>query len=245
MKNRTFSKLGPAGRSTYAKSIIAFLLILHCFFYSFAQTDPDNYVWRNGNDMDFHFYCNDENGNRHKLVLEWRFNDYEGCQQTYRRLDHHWQANPYDKFYYKDPYADAIRTIAGGLRDIAYKEGLPVLDVLVSFVQSLEYDDVAENYCRYTFEGFLDGKKMCAEGSFLLSTLLRNCGYDAVLLEFKNEHHMAVGIAHRYDGPKFSGYYYSYNNTDYYYVETTSIRAIGSVPPGDFSTANVMTVYPH
>ena len=96
--------------------------------------------------------------------------------------------------------------------------------VAVSLVQRIPYDTetaYSSNYnyqtkrpVRYPYEVIYDNQGICEEKSRLLAFILREFGYDIVLFGFDNENHMSVGIKCEKQ--------YSYRNTGYCYIETTS-----------------------
>jgi len=114
---------------------------------------------------------------------------------------------------------------------------------LISFIQAIPYalDSVTtgfEEYPRYPIETLADGCGDCEDTAILAAALLYEMGYDVVLLEFPQ--HLALGIA---GGEKTMGAYYEYNDTKYFYVETTTIGwKIGEVP--DDIDSSIAMIHP-
>ncbi|MDG6256734.1 MAG: hypothetical protein QCH35_03955 [Methanomicrobiaceae archaeon] len=109
----------------------------------------------------------------------------------------------------------SVRT-TGGLDDDEY------LEIMTVFVQSLPYEsDDATGEPRFPVETIADGRGDCDDKSILLAGLLAREGYDVVLLFFKPEEHMAVGV--RADGC-------SYGTTGYAFIETTNVSFVGVAP---------------
>lgn len=142
-----------------------------------------------------------------------------------------------------DPYDDALITqVACVIRDAAreaqYTE-YETVEFALSFVQSLQYvsDTVGtgfDEWPKYPLETLVDEGGDCEDSSILFATLIRELGYNAVLLYFQqlngkpNTGHMAVGL---YSKPISGGTYWTSNGRDYYYVETTdSGWQIGELP---------------
>lgn len=107
------------------------------------------------------------------------------------------------------------------------------MSFLATFVQSLPYtsDSVTtghDEYVRYPLETLIDDGGDCEDTAILLAALLKELGYDVVLLSPPG--HMAVGVAvsagvvHSYTTIEVHGVHYAY-------VETTGDGwRIGEVP---------------
>jgi hypothetical protein len=96
--------------------------------------------------------------------------------------------------------------------------------IAISLVQNIPYD-LPTPASRTFYEVLYDQKGACGEKSELLAYLLNKLGYDAVLLEFPTDNHMAVGIK--------SPQEYSYQKSGYAFVETTEI-SIPTYSDGDY-----------
>ncbi len=107
-----------------------------------------------------------------------------------------------------------------------------MVELAVLFVQTIPYTkDIdstgLQEYPRYPIETLVEGTGDCEDHAILLAELLRSMNYDAILLEYRDEH-MAVGVA---DPGNTYGYHYIFNGKSYYYVETTATGwEIGEAP---------------
>ena len=107
-----------------------------------------------------------------------------------------------------------------------------MVELAVLFVQTIPYTtDIdstgLQEYPRYPIETLVEGTGDCEDHAILLAELLRSMNYDAILLEYRDEH-MAVGVA---DPGNTYGYHYTFNGKSYYYVETTATGwEIGEAP---------------
>lgn len=138
-------------------------------------------------------------------------------------------APAYYRAFIEDPhqdemYAELLHTLRAIRQEYRYSDD-EYLELLTVFVQSLPYDTVSgtrpDTPARFPVETLVDGTGDCDDKSLLLAGLLAREGYDAALLLFIPEHHMAVGVK---DGST------GYRNTGYLYVETTGVSLIGVVP---------------
>ena len=112
----------------------------------------------------------------------------------------------------------------------------------IDIVQSIPYvsDSVGtgwDDYTKFIEETMVDVRGDCEDTTVALAILLDGLGYNVVLVEFPN--HIGVGIAGDYEGS-----YISYENTQYYYIETTSEGwAIGDLPGDvDASVERISTI---
>lgn len=117
---------------------------------------------------------------------------------------------------------------------------LPYL--LFAFIQNFDYvDDLSSTshleYPKFPYETLYDGAGDCEDTSFLLAALLRELNYDTILITM--EHHMAIGIC----GNNLTGYFVSYNDKKYYYLETTSKNWEVGCLPTDYKKEKV-TILP-
>ena len=178
--------------------------------------------------------------------------DEEWLQRTYtwdfKNVEWSLNANISETIYefYKDKgrgtsrnYADFALTqedrafldqITGQIKDNSKASGYTGLDDamnVITFVQSIKYEeDTGSDYTRYPLETLVDEKGDCKDKAILGAAMLHEMGYDVVLLKFTS--HMALGIK---AGGDMQGKYYTYDGTNYYYVETTSPNwNIGDIP---------------
>lgn len=108
--------------------------------------------------------------------------------------------------------------------------------IAVSMVQNIDYDSEGLRTGgvkgKYPYEVLYTGCGVCSEKSILLAYILRELGYGVVIFHFKTEKHDAVGIK---CPPQ-----YSYRNTGYCFVETTS-PSIMTCSSGDYVVAGNST----
>jgi len=148
--------------------------------------------------------------------------------------------------YVTHPYDDAyISTIIEKFNEIAITNRLSEADkvnLVISFVQSLPYtyDNVSkgfDEYPRYPVETLVDMEGDCEDTSILAAALLDAMNYDVILINPPG--HMAVGV----NIPGTYGTYWSYNDEEYFYLETTEEGwEIGELPP-QFEDTNAY-IYP-
>jgi len=106
--------------------------------------------------------------------------------------------------------------------------------IAISLVQNIPYETSAvfdkENYqswsLKYPYDVLYEEEGLCGSKSDLLAFLLKELGYEVVILHYYAENHEAVGIK----CPKK----YSWNNTGYCFVESTQ-PAIISYSEGEYS----------
>jgi transglutaminase-like putative cysteine protease len=109
-----------------------------------------------------------------------------------------------------------------------------LVNLVVDFVQSLEYQPETGEYPKYPVETLMDGGGDCEDTSILLAAILDNLGLDCILLSPPG--HMAVGVA----VSGLTAKHYPYNGHNYYYVETTGVNwNVGAIPPAYAGTAKI------
>lgn len=125
--------------------------------------------------------------------------------------------------YVTHPFDDEyLKSVLGKLNVIAIQEDLTEsekVNLLISFVQSLPYtyDNVStpyDEYPRFPIETLIYGGGDCEDTSILTAALLYEMDYDVILINPPS--HMAVGI-----DIASTGSYWTFEETDYYYLETT------------------------
>jgi len=184
---------------------------------------------------------------------EWRYGGYtwtltlsipDSLYEYYKNLDR----PPISDYsvYVTHPYDDEyIKTIIEKFNFIAidkkYTEEEKI-NLVISFVQSLPYtsDEVTtpyDEYPRYPLETLVDQGGDCEDTSILVAAFLDKLNYDVILLGFPD--HMAAGVS-----IDTYGYYWTFNDKDYFYLETTSKGwEIGEIPP-EFSAYEYADTYP-
>lgn len=99
------------------------------------------------------------------------------------------------------------------------------INMVVDFVQSLQYQTETGEYPKYPIETLQDGGGDCEDTSILLAAILDKMGIDCVLLSPPG--HMAVGLAIT----GLTGKNYLWAGKKYFYVETTGKDwEIGAIP---------------
>lgn len=140
--------------------------------------------------------------------------------------------------FVSDPYDNQlISTISNEFKHIGNKYGLSdrqIVDLAMAFVQQLRYtpDEVATGFNQYTYypvQTLIDRGGDCEDTTILLAAILRDLGYESVLIALWDAEHMALGVK---GDPSISGTYYEYRGERYYYVETTGAGwGVGEMPP--------------
>ena len=103
------------------------------------------------------------------------------------------------------------------------------VDFVLSFVQSLPYtlDDVTTGYDefrRYAIETLIEGGGDCEDTTILAAAILRGLGESTALIFMPG--HIALGVS-----GDFTGTSLTYNDTKYYYCETTGTGwTVGVLP---------------
>ena len=127
-----------------------------------------------------------------------------------------------------------IENLAEQLRKGAYRSGLSENEIpylAISFIQSFPYvsDSISsgyDEYPRYPVETLLEQKGDCEDTAILVAVLLRQLGYGTALIVYDD--HVAVGVK---GGDSLEGYYFTVNNTRYFYLETTGTGwQVGDMP---------------
>lgn len=162
--------------------------------------------------------------------------------------------NPNFDAYVSDPFGDQyiseVVRIFGNLEDEHDLTKPEVVNVAVSFVQSMNYttDSVTSPFDQYTYypvETLVERGGDCEDSTILLAAILRELGYGCVLLGLHDAEpaHMALGVK---GDSSIPGTYYTYNDDRYYFVETTGEGwQIGEMPELKGSTsADIISITP-
>jgi len=135
--------------------------------------------------------------------------------------------------YVSDPRDDnVLQAFVAKLEETAI--GLTVwerLNLVIALVQSIPYTGESCEYPRYPLEMLVDQSGDCEDAAILIAALVKQMGFDVVLLAFLEEHHMAVGI--RVLPPQHEDLRaYESNGHLYFYLEPTTLGwEIGHIPP--------------
>lgn len=130
-----------------------------------------------------------------------------------------------------------IQTLADELEDMAEEKNFDsreTVEFAASFVQdsgciAYSLEGAEGEYPKYPLETLYEKEGDCEDSSILLAAILQLMTYDAVLVNFppadgEDAGHMGVGVA-----GDFSGTYYRYEDTRYYYLETTDLWNLGEI----------------
>ena len=148
--------------------------------------------------------------------------------------------------YVDDPRDDnVLRDFVAKLEETA--TGLNVwerLNLVIALVQSIPYVGESCEYPRYPLEMLIDQQGDCEDAAILTAALVKQMGFDVVLLAFLEESHMAVGI--RVLPPRYEDLQaYEWNGDLYFYLEPTSLGwAIGQIPPTYRSQPTIIGLQP-
>jgi hypothetical protein len=153
--------------------------------------------------------------------------------------------------YVSDPRDDEqLALLITKLEQIAVAAGLTPwesLNLIIAFLQSFTYAVEEKEYPRYPIETLIDGRGDCEDFAILAAAILRQMGFDVVLLAYTAERHFAIGL--RVTLPDTAECQaYEWAGDTYYYVETTSTGwEIGEIPRDFVSRPhiiNVVSVFP-
>ncbi len=157
---------------------------------------------------------------------------YQGAKQSDKNAvlhteleDEEWLPGYYRAFTEDDDLEvlyDALLIALQDIRDLRQLDDDEYLELITVFVQSIPYrTDDRTTEPKFPVETIVEKKGDCDDKSLLLAGLLSREGYDAALLYFDEENHMAVGI--RCPG-------YEFRSTDYAIIETTNVTLVGIAP---------------
>lgn len=205
----------------FSRAVCVFLLLvalsLPLALDAFAQGDSiqRTYAWTYG-------------ARRWTLVYDFPASAYHLQKSLTRTLDY----SAYD-VYVNDPRDDdVLEDFVTKLEEIAV--GLNVwerLNLVIALVQSIPYVGESCEYPRYPLEMLIDQQGDCEDAAILTAALVKQMGFDVVLLAFLEERHMSLGI--RVLPPQHEHLQaYEWKGDLYFYLEPTSLGwAIGQIPP--------------
>tara|TARA_Y100000385_G_C13066092_1_gene626762 strand:+ start:462 stop:1586 length:1125 start_codon:yes stop_codon:yes gene_type:complete len=127
----------------------------------------------------------------------------------------------YDVFIYDNSDEEILNDILSTIKNREGRLDYDIVQILVSFVQSIEYDKEAD-LPKYTLETLNLNKGDCDDKSILLSKLLSYAGYETCLFIYEKGQHMAVGL-------KIDNNIEAYKD-GFVYIETTGNSPIGKIP---------------
>jgi len=192
------------------------------------------------------------------VTFDWKYNkqEYTISEVFYKTAYDYYKTNPLKNFYEDDNYGEyytrllnnisapednTISEIVNAIVQEAEKNNLTTdetAELIVSFVQSIPYDDdkynaieygteVDESWPRFPYEILYDNEGICLGKTFLTIALLKKIGYGTAIFDFVNDDHVAPAVKCPIE--------YSYNNSGYCYAESTAIGfKIGDEPTSEF-----------
>ena len=140
----------------------------------------------------------------------------------------------YVAYAQQNGFADELAGILSGEAEYnGFSGKRKQVEFVIDFVQNLPYvpDDVSkgfDDYTKFITETITEAGGDCEDTSIMLAAILQAepFGYDTVLIQPPG--HMAVGI---YGSDDLPGYYWTYEDRKYYYIETTGTGwGIGDLP---------------
>jgi hypothetical protein len=166
---------------------------------------------------------------------QWTYNGHSSTLtiQIPVSLYEYYRQQPHDRNYAKYALSERDRKfldrIITGFKRNADSRSDAAYDI-VAFVQSLPYfqDNIStgyDEYPRYPIETLVDNGGDCEDTAILTAALLKEMNYDVVLIRLPT--HMAVGVT----CSGCSGRSYTYNDKQYFYLETTGNNwKVGQIP---------------
>lgn len=130
----------------------------------------------------------------------------------------------------QDPYMESLATKINETATQAGYSSLQEVNFALAFVQSIPYatdlnSTGYQDYPRFPVETLIDNIGDCKSHSILFATLTLMLGFDVVFINPPD--HLAVGVL----GNNLGGTYWTYNNQNYYYCETTGEGfTVGQLP---------------
>ena len=170
------------------------------------------------------------------------------------RLDYYKKLNQPEikkaaNFPYLATSQDPVLTkIVGDLGDLYlqnYENGnkFYLLNTILEVGRNIKYENddkisSSGDYWKFPVETLADGRGDCEDMALLLAGLLKNAGFDVILVDFKT--HIGLGLAldsallESTYGDNVPLDYYEYEGIRYYYLETTNLDNyhLGEVPQG-------------
>jgi hypothetical protein len=122
----------------------------------------------------------------------------------------------------EEAFFESLLVSLRALRDELALDDAGYAELLTAFVQSLRYE-AGDSMPKHPIAAFADATGDCDEKSALLGGLLAREGWDAALLLFADDQHMAVGLR----SPDIE-----YLDTGYAFIEATAPSYIGRAPFG-------------
>ena len=177
----------------------------------------------------------------YRMTYVWSF---DGYNQSYRadiptELLEYYREKPhsfseYQRYALSDYDREVVRNFAAAFKEhgrrYKYTDDQIAINI-ITFVYTLPYTSDLETtgfteYPRYPVETLIEGGD-CEDRAILISALLYELGIENIIIRL--EDHAAVGLK---DNGNYTGKYYDYNGTRYYYAEVFGTSAtVGIIPP--------------
>jgi hypothetical protein len=153
-------------------------------------------------------------------------------------LPTNWENQYYGMFLAQNSSDNTINDVTEKLGELGRKSSLDdnqLVELVLSFVQSITYDDSKANNIlakkgnetmQYSYETLFVQSGVCSDKSLLAYSILKKMGYGVEILAFEQDNHMAIAI-------QCPASYANYKD-GYCYAETTSVgNKIGIIPSFD------------
>ena len=221
--DEAFKAFQYSARDMYASSESDIVLVYPPLF---SKTDPLKFSADVGDDA-------------YKMTYVWNFDSYN---QSYRaeipiELLEYYRAKPhnfseYQRYALSDYDREVIRHFAAAFKENGRRHKHTDDQIamnIITFAYTLPYTSDLEtagvaDYPRYPIETLVEGGD-CEDRAILISALLYELGIENIIIQLEN--HAAVGLK---DNGNYTGKYYDYNGTRYYYAEVSEGGGIGVVP---------------
>ena len=167
-----------------------------------------------------------------EILSDDLYNDYKNSPKVLTYNSDNPPANMRDAFYglfltvkSSDTLEDKIIT---DLKKMAAAQNFSddeTVEFVMAFIQYIPYDDSKTTgaAANFVYETLYKDSGICSDKSFLSLALLRKLGYGAIMFDYPDDNHSAIGISCPTDNSTYQ--------TGYCYAETTSYFPIGMVPP--------------
>ena len=182
-----------------------------------------------------------ETADSFQMTYYWAYDDFDHSYQmtVSKEMYDYYKNRPhlrsdYQQYALSDYDQEVVRTLAGAFQDHGerhkYTDDQIALNI-ISFVYALPYTTDADttgfdDYPRYPIETLIDGGD-CEDQAILVASLLHELNQSTALIRLAE--HVAVGLE---DNGNYTGQFYEYNNTRYYYAGVSENGAvIGVIPP--------------
>ena len=181
---------------------------------------------RKGDKIYCEWYCLTRDGSQMvPLEAAWKWNSgaLNRIERRYKTMNHDY-TDKYlaARFVGQDPYLDNLDSVASKLRSLSRENNLNLLDVVLSFVQSLPHQDNSTQ--KYAVETLIDLQGDCSDKTVLLAGLFRKLNFSFVVVDFPQHVALAVSTSNG------EGKWYRRNGVKYYLCETNAgLQSVGYI----------------